>query len=96
MRVIVAGSDVAAGAGTHSVDIVHRRLLVGGLRRRGLGVRFVRAPAEGEAGEAAEPLETCGQNEEIVSLSYRTMVNKLLTTTNYHFNLLLVDFAARL
>lgn len=73
MRVIVAGSDVAAGARTHSVDIVHGRLHLGEdgggialdsgprLGRRGPAVRFVRGAAEGEAGEAADPLETCGQ-----------------------------------
>lgn len=86
VRVAVAGSDVAACARTHSVDIVHRRLHLGadgGLR--GPGVRFVRGAAEGEASEAAEPLETCGQNEETATLTYRTMANKLLITANQQF-----------
>lgn len=97
MRVTVAGSDVAARARTNSVHIVHRCLHLGEdgvgiehdsgprLRQRGPAVRFVRGAAEGEAGEAAEPLKTCGRNEEKVRLTYRAMVNKRLITANYLF-----------
>lgn len=70
VRVAVAGSDVAVGARTHPVDVVHRSLHLGddggaveldpGARLR-LGGPGVRRAAEREAGEAAEPLETCGQ-----------------------------------
>lgn len=97
MRVTVAGSDVAAGARTNSVDIVHRCLPLwedgGGLAveagpqlgQRPPALRFVRGAAEGEAAEAAEPLQTFGRNEEMVSFTYRTMAKKLLTTLIFFY-----------
>lgn len=94
VRVAVAGSDVAAGARTHPVHIVHRRLHLGQerggialgsgprLRLRGPGVRLVRGAAEGEAGKAAEPLQTCGGKCGNGQFDLQENGHKRLTTAN--------------